>query len=644
MNQNRIILTIFSIIIFHFSSLAGVRLPKLISDGMVLQRDANVNVWGWADANEMVTVSIDGKTCSVKADANGNWKVVLKKHRAGGPFNMLITASNRIEIQNIVFGDIWLCSGQSNMELPMRRVKPLYEAEIATADNPFIRTFIVPQKYNFKNAEQDYLSGVWQEVNSETILNFSAVAYFFAADLYAKYKIPVGIINASLGGSPAEAWMSEEALKPFPEYLAGAYKWRDDQLIKTTDNHDAEVSNRWYAEANLKDAGHGNPLWSTSALDDSDWQIMEIPGYWGDKFPGITNGVVWFRKEFNVSKTEAGKPAFLNMGRIVDADSVFINGKCVGNVTYQYPPRWYNVPSGLLVEGRNVVTVRVVSNAGRGGFVLDKPYELTVGALKIDLKGSWKMKQGCSMPVLPGQTFIRWKPMGLYNAMIAPLNNYTKAGIVWYQGEANTSKADEYTKLLSAMLTDWRAKFNQKNLPFLLAQLPNFMETKPEPSESNWAKLREAQLNMLSVKNTGVAVTIDAGEWNDIHPLNKKTVGVRLAKLADKMLYGAKINAAAPGLKSAKIKNNTVEITFDRAGNCLITKDGKTPQEFAIAGADGKFVWAKAEISANKVIVTCDKVTCPVTVRYAWADNPDKANLTDTDGNFVSPFQFNIIR
>lgn len=618
---------------------AKIRLPKLISDGMVLQRDANVNVWGWADANEVVTVSIEGKSYKTKADAAGNWKVVLKKHQAGGPYDMVITASNSIEIKNIVFGDVWLCSGQSNMELPMRRVKPLYEVEIATANNPFIRTFIVPQKYNFKKAEPDYLTGSWQEVNPQTIQNFSAVAYFFAADLYAKYKIPIGIINASLGGSPAEAWMSEEALKSFPDYLQEAYKWRNDQLIKSTDSADMQLSNRWYAEANSKDAGHAFPHWSASVLDDSDWQTMEVPGYWSDKYPKIKNGVVWFRREFNVSKTDTDKQAFLNLGRIVDADSVFINGKCVGNVTYQYPPRWYNVPAGVLLEGRNVITVRVVSNAGRGGFVLDKPYELTVGATKIDLKGNWKLKQGCEMPVLPGQTFIRWKPMGLYNAMIAPLNNYTKAGIVWYQGEANTSKPDEYTKLLSAMLADWRKKFNQQNLPFLLAQLPNFMEAKPEPTESNWAKLRVAQLNMLSVKNTGVAVTIDAGEWNDIHPLNKKTVGVRLAKLADKMHYGVKINAAAPRVKSARIVNNTIEISFDRAGNCLITKDGQTPQEFAIAGADGKFMWAKAEILGNKVIVSCSKVLKPIRVRYAWADNPSKANLTDVDGNFVSPFQ-----
>lgn len=635
-----------SIRIFTFTFLvlvlplqAAVRLPKLISDGMVLQRDARVNVWGWADVNELVTVSIDGEEYSAKADAVGNWKVVLSKHKAGGPFHMVITASNRIEIENIVFGDVWLCSGQSNMELPMRRVKPLYEEEIRNAGNSNIRTFTVPQKYNFRNPEKDYAGGSWQEVNTETVLNFSAVAYFFATDLYARYKIPVGIINASLGGSPAEAWMSEEALKAFPDYLSEAYKWRDDKLIQTTDNHDAGISSDWYTQADQKDMGHQKPLWSTVELDDSDWNTMEIPGYWDETYPQIKNGVVWFRREFQVSKQDAGKPAYLNMGRIVDADSVFINGKCVGNVTYQYPPRWYDVPEDVLVEGRNVIVVRVVSNAGRGGFVPDKSYELTTATTKTDLRGTWKIRQGCSMPVLPGQTFIRWKPMGLYNAMIAPLNNYVKAGIVWYQGEANTGRADEYTKLLSTMVADWRVKFDQKNLPFLLAQLPNFMEVKSEPSESNWAKLRESQLNMLRVKNTGVAVTIDAGEWNDIHPLNKKTVGVRLAKLACKMVYKANINATAPEVKSAKSVKNTIVLTFDRDGDCLTTKDGKTPQEFAVSGVDGKFVWVDAEISGNRIIIKCDKILQPVKVRYAWADNPERANLTDTEGNFVSPFQ-----
>ncbi len=566
----------------------------------------------------------------------------MKPHKAGGTFKMILTGNNQIEIKNILFGDVWLCSGQSNMELPVYRVKPLYAQEIQSADNPNIRIFTVLQKYNFKSPETDYISGNWLEVNPETILNFSAVSYFFATSLYARYKIPVGIINASLGGSPVQAWMSEEALKAFPEYLNEAYRWRNDDLIKQTEANDSKISNKWYAEANRKDAGHNFPLWSSENLNDSDWQTMEIPGYWRDNFPDIINGVVWFRREFTVSKTDAGKSAFLNIGRIVDADSTFINGKFVGNITYQYPPRWYNVPENLLKEGRNEIVVRVVSNAGKGGFVPDKPSKLTFGDTIIDLKGKWKMKQGCAMSELPGQTFIRWKPMGLYNAMIAPLNNFVKKGIVWYQGESNTDKPDEYTALLTTMITDWRLKFDQKKLPFIFAQLPNFMAAKHDPSESNWAKFRESQTKVLSVANTGMSVNIDLGEWNDIHPLDKKDVGWRLAKIAQRLAYGETTIASAPFVKSAKLVNNKIVITFNRNGKCLSTFDGDAPREFALAGSDGKFLWANAEIQGNKIIVWNQNIAQPVKVRYAWADNPDKANLTDKDGNFVSPFQADI--
>lgn len=640
--QNRKNITLLLLLFTTGAMLGNIRLPKLISDGMVLQRDTKVSVWGWANPSEKVTVILDGKTYSTVTTANGNWKITLSPHKAGGQFTMTLKGNNQLEIKNILFGDVWLCSGQSNMELPISRVKPLYEAEIQKASNPNIRTFTVPQKYNFKATETDYASGNWQEVTPTTILNFSAVAYFFANELYAKYQVPIGLINASLGGSPAQAWLSEDALKAFPDYLNEAYKWRSDDLIRETDANDTKISNAWYAEANRKDAGHQKPSWKSVELNDSDWLSMNIPGYWSETPIGNVNGVVWFRKEITISKENSGKPAFLNLGRIVDADSVFINGKCVGNVTYQYPPRWYNVPANVLTEGKNVIVVRVVSNSGKGGFVLDKPYELKVGGSVIDLKGAWKMKLGCTMAALPGQTFIRWKPMGLYNAMIAPLTDYTKKGIVWYQGESNVGNPEEYSKLLTALIADWRSHFGQKELPFVYAQLPNFMEAKPEPTESNWAQLRESQAKALSVPITGMAVTIDAGEWNDIHPLNKKVIGVRLAKLAGRLAYNdKKMVAEAPVVKLVRVVNGKMILTFSRSGNCLTTKDGAEPKSFAIAGADGKFVWAKAEIKANTIVVWNETIKTPAKVRYAWADNPSEANLTDTWGNFVSPFQTN---
>lgn len=633
---------LFSFLSLHFSAVAGIRLPKLISDGMILQRDAKVSVWGWADSGENVKLTIDENSYITQADENGDWKIVLKKHAAGGPYNMVLTASNRVEIKNILFGDVWLCSGQSNMELPMRRVKPLYEEEIRSANNPNIRTFIVPQKYNFKNQEKDFVSGNWQEVNLQSILDFSAVAYFFAADLYAKYNVPIGLINASLGGSPIQAWMSEESLATFPHYLNDAIKYRDDNLIIEKEAAENKKVSDWYTESNRKDAGQ-SAGWKLPSIDDTDWLPMNVPGYWGETPVGNVNGVVWFRREFEISNECAGKPAFLNMGRIVDADSVFINGKLVGNVTYQYPPRWYNVPENVLVEGRNVIVVRVVSNSGSGGFVPDKPYELKVLNSVVDLKGVWKMKLGCTMPPTPGTTFFRWKPMGLYNSMIAPLLNYNKKGVIWYQGESNTGNPREYAGLLPVLIADWRSNFNQKNLPFIYAQLPNFMEAKTQPAESNWAVFRAMQTKTLSVPKTAMTVNIDLGEWNDIHPMNKKDVAVRLALAAQKLAYNdRKAVFSTPLYKSAKVKGNKVEISFSNIGSGLVSKDSKELKHFAIAGSDKKFVWAKAEIKGNKVIVWSDKVAEPAAVRYAWADNPEGANLFNKEGLPASPFEAEI--
>lgn len=639
MKSIRHLFLILLFFIFHFSLFANIRLPKLISDGMILQRDAKVNIWGWADPAEKINISIDEKTYKCIADADGNWKIALKPHKAGGPFKMTIEGANKLQINNILFGDVWLCSGQSNMELPIYRVKPLYEQEIKEANNKLIRYFAVPQRYNLKFIENDYVFGSWKEVNPENVMNFSAVVYFFGNELYKKYNVPIGLINASLGGSPIQAWMSEEALAAFPHYLNDAIKYRDDNLIVETEVVENKKVTDWYTEANQKDAGQ-SAGWKLPSTDDVDWLTMNVPGYWSETPVGKVNGVVWFRREFEISKENAGKPAFLNMGRIVDADSVFINGKFVGNVTYQYPPRWYNVPENVLVEGRNVIVVRVVSNSGRGGFVSDKPYELKVANSVIDLKGVWKLKLGCTMPPTPGTTFFRWKPMGLYNSMIAPLLNYNKKGVIWYQGESNTGNPLEYATLLPTMITDWRKSFNQKNLPFIYAQLPNFMETKTEPSESNWALFRDMQTRTLFVPKTAMTVNIDLGDWNDIHPMNKKDVSIRLALAAQTVAYNNhKVVSSGPLYKSMKVNANKIELSFSNIGSGLIAKDGKALKQFAIAGTDNKFVWAKAEIVGNKVIVWCDDITNPTIVRYAWADNPEGANLFNKEGLPASPFE-----
>jgi sialate O-acetylesterase len=335
-----------------------------------------------------------------------------------------------------------------------------------------------------------------------------------------------------------------------------------------------------------------------------------------------------------------GKPAKLILGRIVDADSVFINGTFVGTTSYQYPRRRYDIPPNVLKKGRNLIVVRVINSAGRGGFVPEKPYEIQTEKTTIDLKGLWRYRLGAGMEPLKSQTFIRWKPLGLYNAMIAPLLPYRIKGVIWYQGESNADRPAEYGALFPALIRDWREHWHQGDFPFLFVQLPNFMEPRAEPSESNWARLRESQLRTLSLPNTGMAVTIDIGEWNDIHPLDKKDVGWRLSLAAQRVAYGdTQVVSSGPLYQSMSIQGNRILLRFLDTGAGLIAKGGGELRSFAIAGADRHFVWAKAAIEGNGLAVWSDSVSNPVAVRYSWADDPEGANLYNKDGLPASPFR-----
>jgi sialate O-acetylesterase len=635
----RIILILSFISITTFSQ---VRLPKLISNGMILQREANVNIWGWASAGEKISIDFINKTYKIIADEKGNWNVMLPKLKAGGPFEMQIKASNIITVKDIMVGDVWVCSGQSNMELPMSRVSWNYPGEIEHSENKYIRQFIVPDKYDFNEPEKDFSDGAWKSASPENTPDFSAVAYFFAKEIYNKYKVPIGLINSALGGSPVESWISENTLKEFPNYYNEALMFRDASLIRKIEDADNARANAWYSLLWKIDEGYKDPqnVWYEPSLNDADWLTTKVPGYWADTELGYKNGVVWFRKKVDIPSSVAGKPAKLILGRIIDADSVFVNGVFVGTTSYQYPPRRYNITKDLLKEGENSIVIRVISNIGKGGFVPDKQYEIVSGTDTIDLKGEWRFKLGAEMPPLASQTFIRWKPLGLYNAMIAPLINYKIKGVIWYQGESNAERPWEYFKLFSAMINDWRTNWNEGNFPFLFVQLPNFMEAKKEPSESNWALLREAQLKTLSLPETGIAVAIDIGEWNDIHPLDKKDVGKRLALAAQKVAYGDKeVVSSGPIYRSMKIEGNKIILSFYNIGTGLMAKGNSELKCFAIAGEDSQFVWAKAKIEGDKVIVWNDKIANPVAVRYAWADNPEGANLFNKDGLPASPFR-----
>jgi sialate O-acetylesterase len=536
------------------------------------------------------------------------------------------------------------------MVLTMERVKERYPDEIAGANYPEIRNFFVPTASDITKVHDDLPAGKWVAASPKDVPGFGAVAYFFAKSIYQEYKVPVGIINSSVGGTPIEAWISENGLKKIPQYAERVQKFSDTAYLNRM-LRPASVSAGLSMQQPDRDSDKGmsgpKPWFDTTFVPDG-WKKFWLPGYWADQGVKGLNGVVWFRKEIIVPASMTGKSAKLFMGRIVDADKVYVNGILSGSITYQYPPRRYDLPSGLLKPGKNIITVRLTNNSGKGGFVPDKPYYLTAGGESIDLRGEWLYKVGQvfrsgllmgGSPVFSMQS----EPTGLYNTMVAPAINYKIKGFLWYQGEANTSKPSEYQYLLPALIGDWRDKWKQGELPFLYVQLPNFMEVQYLPSESQWAELRSGQLKSLSVPNTAMAVTIDVGEWNDIHPLEKKIVGERLALAARKLAYGNnEVVFSGPVFKSARTEGNKIVIEFESTGSGLIVKGGEELDQFAVAGADKKFVWASAGIDGNHIIVWSDEISDPVYVRYAWADNPEGAKLYNAEGLPASPFEANI--
>ncbi len=609
---------------------------------MVLQRNHPIKIWGWAAQGEKISVTFNGKHRKTVTSRGGNWNVEFPEMKAGGPYSIQLNGSTKIELNDILVGDVWLCAGQSNMVHQLNIHDITYANEIANANYPEIRHFKIPTQTDMAGPNKDFDGGSWQSAVSDEIRPFSAVAYFFAKKIYEKYKVPIGLINASVGGTPIEAWISEQGFQEFPEILNTIEKNKDTAYVNVRNKRHRGADNM---VGETSDKGLMGPLaWYDPNFEPQNWRRINIPGYWEDQGIRNLNGVVWYRKAIEIPTDMIAQGAKLFLGRIVDADELYINGQKVGNTTYQYPQRRYTVPKNILKAGTNVFTIKVTNYNGKGGFVPDKPYYLFTEKDTVDLKGYWQYKVGeIFTPSVPSSTSTRPinaqnEPTALYNAMVAPYTQLSLKGILWYQGESNSGQPKAYEGLLKGLINDWRTQFNQPDIPFIYAQLPNFMEVNYLPEESNWAELRQSQFKSLSLSNTAMTVNIDLGEWNDIHPDNKKDVGERLALSAMKLAYHANIVYSGPVYADYKINEKTIEITFSNLGSGLISNDGKQLSEFAIAGKDKNYVWAKAKIVGNKVIVWSEAIQKPKYVRYAWADNPDNPNLYNKEGLPASPF------
>jgi sialate O-acetylesterase len=637
---------IFCFLAFYFlvqiHLFSQIRLPKLIADNMVLQRDEPIKIWGWASPKEKISLIFNKKTYKTSTLESGKWEITLPAQPAGSNQQMVLKGKNEIILKNIAFGDVWMCSGQSNMTAPMERVKEKYPDDIASANYPNIRNFFVATLTNLNSPKDDFPSGEWKEANPKNVMAFAAVPYFFAREIYEKYHVPIGIINSSVGGTPIEAWISENGFKDFKEIQKTIAKNKDSLYVKSF------IRKPSFTKPEIKDLGTIEH-WENADYQPKGWRNINIPGFWEDQGLKDLNGVVWYRKEIDIPQNWIGKSVKLYMGRIVDADEMYVNGKKIGNITYQYPPRRYEIPADLLKLGKNTFVIRVTNTSGKGGFVPDKPYFMTQNGEEIDLKGTWQYKVG---EVYPPQSFSGFggslvhqnQPAALFNAMISPVLNTKIKGFLWYQGESNVSNPKPYNQLMPALITDWRRGWNNQNLPFLVVQLANFQDVNYTPAESNIAELREAQNQALKLPNTAVAVTLDLGEWNDIHPLNKKDIGQRLALSARNLAYGEKdLVHSGPSLKSYKLENDKILLTFENVGDGITSKDGENLRWFSIADYDKKFVWAKTKIlSKNQIELWNETLKNPKYVRFAWQDNPEGINFYNSASLPASSFRTDV--
>ncbi|HEU4434647.1 MAG TPA: sialate O-acetylesterase [Pyrinomonadaceae bacterium] len=643
----KLTLTVLAVVVV---ARAEVHLPSIIGDNMVLQQGVKVRIWGKANAGERVTVSFEKKSAGTVADAQGRWQVWLGPLKAGGPSELTIKGDNVVTINNVLVGEVWICSGQSNMEWPLVNTVNGQEA-VAQANYPEIRLFTVEHTTSVSPA--DDLKGHWVVTTPEEAGSFSAVGYFFGREIYQHVKAPVGLINTSWGGTPAEAWTAVEALRSSPELkpILDRYENSLNALPQTKAAYERALAE--WEEKNLYVDGEnkGEALgYADVATSTADWARMDLPKQF-EAAGLLIDGVVWFRKAVELPASWAGKDLVLNLTAIDDYDVTYFNGKKIGSTGRETAnsymiPRKYMVPGSLVHAGSNVIAVRVFDRAGEGGFGRGGEMSLRLtGADRISLRGNWDYKVERALEPKHPDWGTRPEPVGasnqnspgvLYNAMLAPLVPFAIRGAIWYQGESNAGRAYQYRTLFPTMIRNWRSAWGY-DFPFYFVQLPNWRARQESPSESDWAELREAQTFALRESKTGMAVAIDVGDGDDLHPRNKLEIGRRLAILALANVYGQAIVPSGPLFDRFKVEGNEVRISFKYAEG-LKTSDGGPVKGFAIAGADRKFVWADARIEGDTVVVSSPAIVKPEAVRYAWADNP-LVNLYNKADLPASPFR-----
>ena len=653
--MKNLLLTLFVLCTVSIS--AAVRMPRLFQSGMVLQRGKPIPVWGWADANETVTIRFNKKTYTVIADAEGRWRTDLPKMKAGGPYQLAI---NELTIDSVLIGDVWLLSGQSNIDVTIERVYPQYTQEIDQFNNNQVRLFRVQNETDTHGVKDDIrpTSINWKSLTKQNAWLFSAVGSFFGKRMWEKNKVPQGIIVNSWGGTPIEAWISMDSLMTdYPMLVKRIAIFQNDNYVRAQMQANGEANRQWNELLNKIDDTQHYPL---SHYNDDDWQTINQ-----NNWSWRGTGTVWLRQHININKEHAGKPARLLLGTLYDQDVTYLNGQQIGHTGYQYPPRRYDIPEGLLKEGDNVIAIRFINRSGAVHFIPEKPYMLCFGDDRfsqnpmpkdvIPLSETWKFHLGAEMPPCPGgDVSLQNQPSTLYNAVLHPLAPYAISGVVWYQGESNTGNPAPYADYLKKLMGSWRDRWQDQQMPFVIVQLANYdgrqqtgfprpIVYQADPVNSGWAQLREAQrLAAKADSHAELAVINDLGETVDIHPLRKKEVAERIGLCFDKLVFNNnKVKLSPEVIDCQWIMDNgqwTMILILDQP-----VQPGEL-HEFEMAGPDGIFHNVTATASGNRIEIkaAANTLHSSLKLRYAWKDNPLKANVRSLSGLPMSSFELKI--
>ncbi|MEM9829797.1 MAG: sialate O-acetylesterase [Bacteroidota bacterium] len=631
-----ILLLLFSIILIRCQSPTAtqVELHQLFTNNAVLQRDIDIPVWGRADPGGTLEVEFNGQVGQAQVSEDSTWQINLPAMEAGGPYQMIIRGTEEIMLDNIMIGDVWLASGQSNMEWPLSAQVDNYEEEIANANYPDIRLFTV-----YRNTSKESLnqldSGSWQACSPETIANFSAVAYFFGREIHQQQDVPIGLLHSSWGGTTAEAWVSETSVRKMDDFAAFL------DSIQTNESDNLSFSEKQALQKEVIEQANARLPQLTIPMNTEGWSTMVLPTLWEQADPSLEgfNGFVWFQKTITLPQSYENQPLTLHLGAIDDTDITWVNGKKVGETQGYNVPREYKISPQLVKGGENTITIRVLDTGGGGGFTgpANEMYLSRNGQkLSVSIDGEWKYdhnQEGDFPDVAP----FPQEPTILYNAMINPLLPYPIKGAIWYQGESNASRAEQYQTLFPLLIDDWRSQWGIGDFPFLFVQLASFNAPGSHPED--WPRLREAQMMTLSLPNTGMAVTIDIGDPTDIHPRNKQDVGYRLAQAAQKVAYGEENVHSGPIYESMRVAGDSIVLSFEHVGEGLFKMSDEKLRGFEIAGEDQQFYPTEATIiSENEISIKHPSVSTPVAVRYGWYSNPD-VNLYNSEGLPASPFR-----